>query len=532
MEDRPLDERVRALETEVRRLRAERDRTFTLLDRAGIGASHLTADGRIASANAALARFLGYEAHEMAGMPIEVFTETEAAQLQRAAIADLLAGRRESFDFEKHYVTKEGRRKWGHVYLMSARFDADEPDFLMAIVVDIDPRKQAEETVVRQNVELERGTKLLASVIENMPAGIVYFDREQRIRLINPAARQDLGGPSPEMLIGRTPGELFPDYAGLFASILGPCLERGETYQGRDLQLPQSIPIGGTGFADVAVVPISSPEGGIVGALFMAVESTDRVEKERWQAETIERLRELDRSKDEFLGVLSHELRTPLNGIMGFTSLLADGVVGELDSRQADFLAKIEASTDRMVDLVDDLLDMSRVLLGKLDLLPEAIDLDEVVHQAVARLAPEAEKKGIELEDRVPSELPPVWADAQRVDQVLRDLLGNAIKFTSTGGKIGVSASIQDGSLRCEVADTGVGIAPDALPYVFDRFYQADSSSTRVAGGLGLGLALVKSLVLAQGGLVGVQSEPGKGSTFWFTLPQCAPILAAAPPAT
>jgi signal transduction histidine kinase len=244
-------------------------------------------------------------------------------------------------------------------------------------------------------------------------------------------------------------------------------------------------------------------------------------------SQAIERLHQADRVKDEFLSVISHELRTPLNFITGFASILDDEVDGPLNPLQHLHLGKILSGADRMLHLVNDLLDFAKLQAGKFDLSPRPTVYAPLLEDVAASLRPLADHKqvAIEVDADVPGE--PV-VDETRVVQVLTNLVTNAIKFTGAGGRVRLSARIEEGTLLTEVADTGVGIAEADIPKLFSRFRQLDMSATREASGTGLGLAISKALVEAHGGTIGVRSRPGEGSTFWFRLPlEPSPQVAA-----
>jgi|GEM_PF-2204584 PAS domain S-box len=234
-----------------------------------------------------------------------------------------------------------------------------------------------------------------------------------------------------------------------------------------------------------------------------------------------ESLRAVDRYKDEFLSVISHELRTPLNFITGFASILDDEVAGPLNETQHEYLAKILSGSDRMLSLVNNLLDMSRLQAGKLSLLLEPTDYEPLVEEVVQTLKPLADDRSVALHTEIVADRM-LAIDPQRIVQVLTNLVDNAIKFSPKGSQVRIRAFVQGKSapeLVTQVIDKGEGISAEDLPRLFQRFQQADMSSTRKAGGTGLGLSIAKALVEAHGGTIGVQSEPGKGSTFWFALP-------------
>lgn len=232
-----------------------------------------------------------------------------------------------------------------------------------------------------------------------------------------------------------------------------------------------------------------------------------------------EELRRLDTMKDEFLSIISHELRTPINAIMGFGSVLDDELVGALNPEQHRYLQKMLTGSDHLLSLVDELLDLSRIQAGQLHLERAPVDLRALIEQSLAGLAPLAEQKRLHLESHLPEGLPTAMVDGRRLNQVLINLISNAIKFTPEEGTITVRAGLDGHGLRVEVGDTGIGITDADMTRLFQRFNQVDTSYIRKSGGVGLGLAISKGLVEAHGGEIGVRSEPGRGSTFWFTLP-------------
>jgi PAS domain S-box-containing protein len=241
-----------------------------------------------------------------------------------------------------------------------------------------------------------------------------------------------------------------------------------------------------------------------------------------------EELRAADRRKDEFLTTASHELRTPLNAILGWASMLRGGHLGPEVARRA--AETIERNARAQVQLIEDILDGSRIITGKLRLEVRPLDLTELVHAAVDAIRPAAEAKQIALTVEVDRAAGRVIGDPDRLQQVIWNLVNNAIKFTPKGGRVSVTLARRQSSVELRVADTGQGIAPDFLPYVFDRFRQADSTTTRRHGGLGLGLALVRHLVDAHGGEVHAESEGvNRGATFVVTLPVQAVITGRYP---
>ncbi|MEO0854853.1 MAG: HAMP domain-containing sensor histidine kinase, partial [Cyanobacteria bacterium J06648_11] len=215
----------------------------------------------------------------------------------------------------------------------------------------------------------------------------------------------------------------------------------------------------------------------------------------------------------------SHELRTPLNGIIGLSESLLEGVSGTLPNAAQTHLSLIAASGRRLSNLVNDLLDFSQLKHKTIQLQQQAVDLHSVAAVVLALSEPLARSKAIALTDTVPSDLPAVWADENRLQQILHNLVGNAVKFTDRG-RVEVSAQLDaDNRIAVSVTDTGIGIAPEARDRIFESFEQADGSTARRYGGTGLGLTLTKQLVELHGGTISVESYLGSGSTFTFTLP-------------
>jgi PAS domain S-box-containing protein len=231
--------------------------------------------------------------------------------------------------------------------------------------------------------------------------------------------------------------------------------------------------------------------------------------------------RDANRLKDEFLATLSHELRTPLNTLLGYARMLTEGVIPAGKQRRA--IEIIERNATSLSQIVADVLDVSRIISGKLRLELAPADLPSIVREAIETVRPAADAKTIRISTMVESLDSVVQADAQRLQQVIWNLMSNAVKFTPQGGRIDVRILQDDASAVVEVSDSGIGIASDFLPYVFDRFRQADSRFSREHGGLGLGLAIARHIVEMHGGQIEVTSEgPGKGATFRVRLPLAA----------
>lgn len=261
-------------------------------------------------------------------------------------------------------------------------------------------------------------------------------------------------------------------------------------------------------------------------------------EQARAQAQRLEadnrRVLETSRLKSQFMANMSHELRTPLNAVIGFAELLHTGAVAADSPRQREYLGHIASSGRHLLQVINDVLDLSKIEAGKFDFRAEALDLPALVHEVLATLAVDVETKKLAISAEVAAELaapgsaPALWLDAARLKQVLFNYLSNAIKFTESGGRVAVRARAEGPAhWRLEVEDSGIGIAPDDVARLFVEFQQLDSSWSKRHQGTGLGLALVRRLVEAQQGRVGVRSRPGAGSVFYAVLPRHWPLDAA-----
>jgi PAS domain S-box-containing protein len=275
----------------------------------------------------------------------------------------------------------------------------------------------------------------------------------------------------------------------------------------------------GTRFwADVVITPVRDTDGRLLGFIKVTRDLSERraAEAQRMQ---VDALREADSLKDQFIGMLSHELRTPINAITGFGSLLEDEVLGPLSVAQKGYLRRMLATADNLLVLVNDLLDASAMRAGKFKIDAQPVQLPPLAAEVGSRLAPLAAQRDQVLTTALDDDLPAVCADPQRIVQVLTNLIGNAIKFTPEGGTLTVEAVRDGGTVRVSVTDTGPGIPEAERSRLFRPFTQLASATRQHAPGTGLGLSISAAIVEAHGGRIGVESQPGQGSTFWFTLP-------------
>jgi len=339
----------------------------------------------------------------------------------------------------------------------------------------------------------------------SMHDGLVVFDTDNRITFVNPIA---------EELLGQTASALVGTVTDTWA-LLGLCpetctLTAGHCHQ-REVHVSEPVPR----IIDARVSPVIDKHGVRLGIVATLRDVTSE--------------REAARMKDEFVSTVSHELRTPLTSIKGYIDLLLEGEAGSLDDLQHEFLSIVKQNSDRLVELINDMLDVSRIESGRVVMKIGPLSIHDLVNSALAgfRATLEVQDRTIMLD--IPADLPPAAGDPDRVRQVLINYLGNAIKYSPNGGPIEVRAEVTDSAIRVSITDHGIGIAAAAQSRLFQQFYRVDSTLTREIGGTGLGLSICKSIISLLGGQVGVSSAEGTGSTFWFTLPIATPALVRTP---
>jgi signal transduction histidine kinase/CheY-like chemotaxis protein len=359
------------------------------------------------------------------------------------------------------------------------------------------------------------GWQAAPTIFDAVPASVAVMRGEQLvIEYVNPACVALWQRESAAQLLGRPVLDVLPElhdqpfYVELLRSVIrtGTSLSRNEApvvIRGRDGAI--------TKYFDFTYSPVTNGQGVIDGVWVFAFDVTAVVLARR-------EVELANRTKDEFLATLSHELRTPLNAMLGWASLLQKD--SSDPARLARGLAVIERNALAQAKIVGDLLDVSRILGGKLVLTVKPTQLPAVVAAALEALRPAAESRGVRLTTELATEAATIHADAHRLQQVLWNLLSNAVRFTPAGGEVRISARAGARSIVIEVADTGSGIPAEHLPHVFERFRQVDSSLTRSHGGLGLGLSIVRYIVEAHGGTVRAASAGADhGATFTVELP-------------
>lgn len=331
----------------------------------------------------------------------------------------------------------------------------------------------------------------LAVVLDHMADGVLITDSSGRVQLINPAAIR-IFHTTEAAAMGRSCAQVLRHHR--LIELWRACCEQGKGEQVETVELErQGL------FLRVIVTPLQQASQG--GCLIVVQDLTQ--------------MRRLETVRRDFISNISHELRTPLASLKALVETLRDGALDDPPAARR-FLSRIEAEVDALAQMVQELLELSRIESGQAPLRLVPTSIAEVILPPVERLRPQAERAGLSIQVELPSELPPVLADAERVQQVVTNLVHNAIKFTPPGGQVSISAATSGDEVVIAVRDTGVGIPAEDLPRIFERFYKADRA--RASGGTGLGLAIAKHIVQGHGGRIWAESVEGQGSTFYFTL--------------
>ncbi|PYN01368.1 MAG: hypothetical protein DME08_01770 [Candidatus Rokuibacteriota bacterium] len=469
-----------------------------------------TLDGLITSWNRAAERIFGWTAAEAVGRSITIVIPPDRLAEEEDILARIKQGEKIEH-FETTRMRKDGTRFEISLTVSPIKNAKGEVIGASKIARDISARLHGDEAIAR-----------LAAIVNSADDAIVSKTLDGVITSWNRAAQAMFGWTAAEAVGQRItliiPRERWPEQDEVLARVCkGESIDHFDTVRVR--KSGERIDV------SLTVSPVKDARGRIIGASKIARDVSDRkrAEAERTKLlQTVQQAREeaeeLNRSKDQFLAVLSHELRTPLNAIFGWARMLQSAAMDEATSRRA--IDAILRNATAQVQLVEDLLDVSRIITGKMRLDVQWLDLKSVIESALDAVQPAASAKGLKIETVLDPNAGPVVGAADRLRQVVWNLLMNAIKFTPRDGRVQVHLRKLKSHVEIVVSDSGEGIQPEILPFIFDRFRQGDSTTTRPHGGLGLGLALVRHLVDLHGGRVRAASEgPGRGATFVVELP-------------
>jgi PAS domain S-box-containing protein len=483
-------------------------------------------DGIITSWNVGAQRIFGYSADEVIGRPITILIPKNLWAEETAILERLRNGERIDH-FETIRVRKDGGAVAISLTISPIRNAAGAITGVSKIARDVTEHKKLLAREAASNAAMLAERKF-RELIENAPDAILQVDSIGQIVLANRTA---------ELVFGYRRDELI----GMSVDALVPAAARSRhtahrnKFEAAGVSRPMGMGLDlyavrkdGTEFpVEISLSP-NRTEGSVnITAVIRDVTERKRAEQQihsleqSYTAELEARHKEserLNQLKSEFIASVSHELRTPLHTIIGFAELLGEEAVGSLNEKQRRFVHHIQSDSEHLLGLINDVLDLSRIEAGGLVVRTEALSLQSAIMEAVNAIRPHASGKQVMVrEDRIPNTS--VVADPLRVRQILYNLLSNGVKFTDPGGEVVVSATVDQDFVQITVADTGLGISSEECGRIFDKFYQVGYTTAGVRQGTGLGLTICKQLVEAQCGRIWVESEPGRGSLFHFTLP-------------
>jgi PAS domain S-box-containing protein len=453
------------------------------------------------------AEMVGYRSDELTDS-IDTFHDMLHPD-DRAAVEQIeqeyISGKRDRYEIEFRMKHRDG----SYVEILSRAFLVRSgPDNAATRVVgthvDITERTFAEET-------LREREAYLRTIIENMPVDFFAIDRDLTYTMQSPTSKHAIGD-----VIGRRADQIDApeDLRQTWVD------ELRIVFQGETVQSEYDVPTTGgdvrTYLTNVAPV---HDNGEIIAAIGTSLDITERKHAALELQQAKERAEDADRLKSAFLATMSHELRTPLNSIIGFTGILLQRLAGPLNEEQAKQMSMVNRSAHHLLDLINDILDISKIEAGQMEVFMEPFDLDDVIHDVTEAARPAVDAKGLELHVDIESPGETIVSDRRRVRQILNNLISNAVKFTESGS-VSIRSRIDGDRVRIAVEDTGIGIREEDLGGLFVPFRQIDSGLTRTYEGTGLGLSICERLVDKLGGTIQVESTPGTGSVFEIALPR------------
>ena len=462
-----------------------------------------TPEGRVLYWSRGAERTFGYTAEEIIGRPLdELVVPPGRMEEQHAVWRELRHTGRAVYEAVRH--RKDGALIYINIATHAVQDAEGKVKWYVTNKRDITQQKALRDAKL---VEARYG-----NLLESTPDAIMITNETGRIVLVN-VETEKLFGYQRNELVGAPMGLLVPDrfgdkHSGERATYFADSRVRPMD-AGLDLY---GVRRDGTEFpVEIKSNPIKTEEGRLVTSSIRDITERKRFERS---------LQNANRTKSEFLASMSHELRTPLNGIIGFTEFLMDEKPGALNAKQKEYLTDVYNSSQHLLQLINDVLDLAKVEAGRIDLRPETFGLGQAICEVCAVINGIARKRRVEVSYKVPVEIGEVTLDQQKFKQVCYNLLANAVKFTDPGGKVELGARLVPGEqFEIWVRDTGIGIKEEDMERLFREFEQLETGTARRFEGSGLGLALVKKLVEYQGGSIGVQSQFGRGSTFTVTLP-------------
>lgn len=475
-----------------------------VFDEVAVGLAQVEiATGRFTRVNRRFCEITGYSREELLRIDFLSLTHPEDREVGQANLQLLRERRIRDFTMEKRYIRKDGSTVWVRLTVSSVAREDLQVTHHVAVVVDITRQKQEQDLLRESEIRYHQ-------LVEEISDGVFITDTKGTLVFANPALVRMQGFQDPAQLLGRRfqeflQPEILAEVEATFPVIIG----------GQALPAPINVPIlrpdGSRAVFEIRAAP-RWVDGRIAGA-----QGTIRDVTERWRAEAA--VEETLRMKTEFMNNITHELRTPLNVVIGFAEMLKNGAAGPLNPRQTAYASDILASGERLLALVNGILEMARLDAPGAAPVLEPVAIRAALTERLAARAQAAEARHVRIALEPDADPGSVLLDPKALKQIIDALLDNAIKFNHEGGNVSVRARREQDWLEIVFADTGIGIAPVDLPRLFKPMAQIDTGLARSYGGIGMGLALARRQAELWGGGITVASEPGQGSTFTLSLP-------------
>jgi PAS domain S-box-containing protein len=496
------------------KLLKETDEKFrSIFDQSPVGSLIVSFDSRITKCNMAFCNFIGYSGYELIGKTASEITYSDDVELGSKEMKQMIEGELKTFRLDKRYLRKDGKVVWGDNNFCLVKDANNKPLYFIAVIQDITKRKQSEKELKESEEKLKIAYNYARSLIEASLDPLVTINAEGKITDVN-LATENATGLSRDSVIGTDFSDYFTEpekarigYQKVFVD-------------GNIIDYPLTIRNKSNRLIDVLynASVYRNEQGEILGIFATARDITLRKQTELELIKAKEKAEESDRLKSAFLANMSHEIRTPMNGILGFTELLKEPNLSS-DEIQ-DFIQTIQISGERMLNTINSIVDISKIESGIENVLIRKTNINEKIVSIYKFFKPKVEYKRLQFifKNRLPSEDAIINTDDEKVYGALMNLINNAIKFTNEGS-IEFGYVKKGEYLEFFVKDTGIGIPQNQQQIIFERFRQGSESDSRGYEGSGLGLAIAKSYVKLLGGEIWVESEEGKGSIFYFTIP-------------
>jgi len=463
----------------------------------------LSTDGRITSLNPVFETITGWSRNDWVGKPFAPIINPDDLPVAMEIFQRVLQGELSKI-YELRILSKSGEYLIGE-FATTPIIKDEKVIGVLGIARDITERKQKEEAL-----------KKLSTAVQQTADSVIIVNKDDLIEYVNPAFEK-LTGYTSEEAVGKTPGILKSgEHDKKFYKKLHETIHAGRVFRAEIINKKKN---GEIYLVASTITPIIDTQGSITHFVSTEKDITEDKKAEELRLEN-ERLAYASKSKSDFLATMSHELRTPLNSIIGFSELLKQKIFGELNEKQERHVDNILISGKFLLSLIDDILDLTKIEVGKMDLVIEMFEISNAINEVSTLIKEESKKNNIVFKKELDPQLDFIEADKRKFKQILFNLLDNAIKFSKPeGGTVTITAKKEGDMVRFSISDTGIGIKEEDMSKLFKKFQQIDSGITRKYGGPGLGLVISKELVELLGGKITVKSKYGEGSTFTFSMP-------------